>query len=205
MGGGGGDTTPVYYNGNLYVRGILDMTLGNKVLLALSAATGQQSTAFHDTDFTYSNRESAPAFSNGRGYIADFGHNVLEEFDPLSGAVGWTKSLTGDSFASNPIIINGDVFEGISSGKVEEFDGVTGNLIGSINVGNAINMPGGFGGSGFITAFGAGERGNHELFTRPRARYVRIVLSAGANSSTPMRRRIEGSGKLQCGYSAVVR
>ncbi len=132
--GGGGKTT-VYYNGNVYVRDVDDPSLPPNMLL-LNSTTGQRSTAFNSAAFS---NPTAPAFANGRGYVRA-GSGLLE-FDPISGAVGWSQSLPGDSFVTAPIVINGDVFEGTASGHLYEFDGSNGHLITTINVGTGINGP----------------------------------------------------------------
>ncbi len=152
---GGGGKTAVYYNGNLYVRGVFDQTLPDKNLLLLNATTGQPLTTFQDA----LSNPTAPAFSNGRGYIED-GNGLLDEFNASSGAVGWSLSSPGganDPFVAAPIIINGDVFEGTAGGHVYEFNGISGNLLGMINVGSGIDGPDEQNVSAPLTGLGAGD------------------------------------------------
>jgi outer membrane protein assembly factor BamB len=153
--GGGGKTT-VYYNGNIYVRGIYDSSLANQNVLLLSASTGQASTTFNDSSFS---SPTAPAFANSRGYIKA-GSGLLDEFDPSSGSVGWSRSSpdgTSDPFVTAPILINGDVFEGTGDGLLYEYDGVSGNLLDTINIGNGIDGPDEQNVSQPLTGLGAGD------------------------------------------------
>jgi len=129
---GGGGKTPVYYNGKLYVRDFSGLT-------AFSAANGTQVAAFNPAFGAV----TAPAFSNGVGYItADTSNgNVLDAFDPATGAVLWSKSLGGNgTFTAAPLVINNIVFAASSLGNVYEFD-ASGNSVGMFNVGNGINGP----------------------------------------------------------------
>lgn len=129
---GGGGKTPVYYNGNLYVRDFGGLT-------AFNAADGTQVAAFNPAF----SAATAPAFSNGVGYITAGGSsgNVLDAFDASTGAVLWSKSLGGNAtFTSAPLVINNIVFAASSLGNVYEFD-ASGNPVGTFNVGNGINGP----------------------------------------------------------------
>lgn len=128
---GGGGSTPVYYNGNLYTRNFGAFT-------AFNAATGAQLATFNPAFGT----TTAPAFSNGVGYITASTSNgkFLDAFDPSTGAVLWSKSAANGIFATAPLVINNIVFAGSSTGYVYEYD-ASGNLVGSFNVGNGINFP----------------------------------------------------------------
>ncbi len=130
-GEGGGGRTPVLYNGNLYVRDFGRLT-------AFNAANGAQAAAFNPTFYA----ATAPAFSNGVGYITagNFNANVLDAFDPSTGAVVWSESAANGTFVSAPLVINNIVFAASSTGNVYEFD-ASGNLVGTFNVGNGINGP----------------------------------------------------------------
>jgi outer membrane protein assembly factor BamB len=132
---GGGGRTPVYYNGNVYVR---DPTF--HIFGAFDATTGTQLAAFSPSF----SPTSVPAFSNGIGYVpatTSSNANALEAFDPVTGAVIWSHSLGGDNFVSAPIVINNIVFEATSSGNIYEFDGANGQQIGVTNVGQGIAGP----------------------------------------------------------------
>lgn len=136
---GGGGKTAVYYNGNLYVRGVFASSLPDKNMLLLNATTGAVSTTFHDS----LSNPTAPAFANGMGYV-EAGNGVLDELNASSGVVGWSVSSPGgmsDPFVTAPTIINGNVFEGTSSGELYEFNGASGSLLDTINVGADIDGP----------------------------------------------------------------
>ena len=129
---GGGGKTPVYYNGNLYVRDFGGLT-------AFNAANGTQVAAFNPAF----SAATAPAFSNGVGYVTagTSNGNVLDAFNPSTGVLLWSKSLGGNgNFTSAPLVINNIVFAASSLGNVYEFD-AGGNPVGTFNVGNAINGP----------------------------------------------------------------
>ncbi len=73
------------------------------------------------------------------------GASVLEEFDPTTGAVGWSDTAPGgrfvNPFVTAPTLINGEVFEGDHDGNVYEFNGLNGQLIQMVNVGGSIVKP----------------------------------------------------------------
>ena len=76
-----------------------------------------------------------PAFSGSTGYFLT--GSILKARDAYSGAVRW--SFTGDgTLSSAPIVVNGYVYIGSSSGKVYALDGSTGANVWTGNLGAAV-------------------------------------------------------------------
>jgi outer membrane protein assembly factor BamB len=126
---GGGGSTPVLFDGRLYVR-----DFGGTNLM-LDAPTGAVLS-------TFSAASSPPAFSGSRGFFLtgtfDTGF-TLEARDAYTGAVQW--SFTGDgTLRSAPIINNGYVYIGSGSGKVYALDASTGANVWTGNLGAAVQL-----------------------------------------------------------------
>jgi outer membrane protein assembly factor BamB len=178
---GAGGATAVYYNGNLYVRDIFDYfhNLPNDNMLLLNGATGQPSTTFNDSAFASA---TAPAFFNSRGYLEAGG--TLNEFDPVSGSVGWSQSAAaGDSFVTAPILVNGVVFEGTAMGYLYEFVGLSGSLLNVLNVGTSLRQTdgplAGLGAGDGLLVVPAGNTLNVYSVTTPEPSAVDLLLAAG--------------------------
>ena len=107
---GGGGATPVLYNGLLYVR---DWSKSNghdgDILDALKGSY----VGFFDADF-------APAFYDGTAFYVQSGN--LNAVDTTTGTTVWTAvPPTGDSYSTPPIVVNGVVYVGTSSGKLRGY------------------------------------------------------------------------------------
>lgn len=122
---GGGGKTVVYSNNRVYARNV-GVPGTNHVL---DAGTGGGVGTFSSV--------SAPAFSGSTGFFLSGG--TLQAADG-SGAVLW--SFAGDGgLDTAPIVVNGDVYEGSSSGMLYAVDANTGQSVWSTNVGAGILAP----------------------------------------------------------------
>ena len=120
---GGGGATPVLFGGRLYEGG----SLTEKRML--DAPTGAVLGTFPPGP--------PPAFSGSTGYFLT--GSILKARDAYSGAVRW--SFTGDgTLSSAPIVNNGYVYIGSSSGKVYALDGSTGANVWTGNLGAAVQV-----------------------------------------------------------------
>ena len=152
-GGNAGGGTPAYYNGSLFVRYLIG---GTNQMAAINATTGQVTATFLSKPPGSLGYPTIPAFSSGLGYVNAWG--TLESFNPMTGAVVWSRTITQDPFVTAPMTINGIVFEGTTSGLVYEFNGATGALLGSIKVGTQIFGPDEQNSTGQpLTGLGAGD------------------------------------------------
>lgn len=101
--GGGGDTA-VVYNGLVYVRDALFYSTNG---LTLNATTGALVGGF--------NSQYAPAFSGTTALYTE--PTTVSAVDLTTGGTLWTASVTGsESFTCSPIVVNGIVFTGTSTG-----------------------------------------------------------------------------------------
>lgn len=133
---GGGGKTPVYYNGKLYVREVFVPNFDNNNILILDADSGAVTGKFESGYFT---TPTAPAFYKDMGYYAAKG--VLKAFNPDNGDILWSRQLDSGSFVTAPIVINGVVYEGTKSGVLYGLDGITGETLTTVNVGDPIFGP----------------------------------------------------------------
>ena len=118
---GGGGSTPVLFGGRLHVGDSL------REKLMFDAPTGAVLGTFPPGP--------PPAFSGSTGFFLT--GSILRARDAYSGAVRW--SFTGDStLISAPIVNNGYVYIGSSSGKVYALDGSTGANVWTGNLGAAV-------------------------------------------------------------------
>jgi hypothetical protein len=121
---GGGGKTPAYANGSLYVR---DPIAGN---LVLDGSTGAVLGSFA--------AGPVPAFTGGAGFFLS-GSGLSAE-NVATSAVLW--SFTGDgALDSAPVVANGYVYEGSSSGNLYALNSQSGQQVWSANVGSAITAP----------------------------------------------------------------
>jgi len=117
----GAAATPVVFGGRLY----LGDTLTPKLMY--DAATGAPLGSFPPGP--------PPAFSGSTGFFLT--GSILKARDAYSGAVRW--SFTGDgTLNSAPIVVNGYVYIGSSSGKVYALDGSTGANVWTGNLGAVV-------------------------------------------------------------------
>jgi outer membrane protein assembly factor BamB len=118
---GGGGSTPVFFGGRLYEGDSLTEKL------MFDAPTGAVLGTFP--------AGPPPAFSGSTGFFLT--GSILKARDAYSGAVRWT--FTGDStLISAPIVDNGYVYIGSSSGKVYALDASTGANVWTGNLGAAV-------------------------------------------------------------------
>jgi outer membrane protein assembly factor BamB len=118
---GGGGSTPVLFGGRLYEG---DSLTEKKMF---DAPTGAVLGTFPPGP--------PPAFSGSTGFFLT--GSILRARDAYSGAVRW--SFTGDgTLISAPIVDNGYVYIGSSSGKVYALDGSTGVNVWTGNLGAAV-------------------------------------------------------------------
>ncbi|HZI48275.1 MAG TPA: PQQ-binding-like beta-propeller repeat protein, partial [Pyrinomonadaceae bacterium] len=160
---GGGGSTPVFYNGRVYIR---DSVLANVVLdSGIGLAVAEFSAG------------PAPAFHGSTGFYLNV--STLEARDILSDAVKW--SFTGDgNLSSAPIVVNGVVYIGSTSGKLYALDESTGTNVWTGTVGAPVNRPDERNISVPLTGLGAGEG----LIVVPASNLV--VAYQGAAASTPV-------------------
>src|SRR5438132_10996709 len=106
---GGGGKTAALYNGKLYVR---DALVGNTILDVASGATLGSFSA-----------TAAPAFTGSTGFFLN--GSTLQAVNLSTNAVLW--SFTGDgTLTTAPIVVNGNVYIGASSGNTYAVDAGTG-------------------------------------------------------------------------------
>ncbi|HEX5703009.1 MAG TPA: PQQ-binding-like beta-propeller repeat protein [Pyrinomonadaceae bacterium] len=118
---GGGGSTPVFFGGRLHVGDSLSPKL------MFDAPTGAVLGTFP--------AGPPPAFSGSTGFFLS--GSILRARDAYSGAIRW--SFTGDgTLISAPIVVNGYVYIGSSSGKVYALDGNTGANVWTGNLGAAV-------------------------------------------------------------------
>lgn len=121
---GGGGRTSVLFGGRLYVR---DNVTGN---LMLDAQTGAVLGGF--------SAGPAPAFNGSTGFFLS--GTTLEARDVVSGAVQW--SFTGDgTLSSAPIVDNGYVYIGSTSGNLYALDAKTGANVWTGTLGAEVRTP----------------------------------------------------------------
>lgn len=138
---GGGGRTAAYANGLLYMR---DWT--NPLGLVFDGAAGTQVGTFTATPI--------PAFSTQTGFFQSAG--TLRGIDLGTHNVLW--SFAGDGMlVSAPIVIDGVVIVGSSSGNVYAVDATTGSQTWSGSAGASIEAPDEQNVSQPLTGFGAGE------------------------------------------------
>jgi outer membrane protein assembly factor BamB len=136
---GGGGATPVLYGGRLWAR---DSVTGN---LVLDAATGDSIASF--------SASAIPAFAGNRGFFQV--GSMLQALDVDTRALLWT--FAGDGMlVSAPLVVNGVVYVGSSSGQLYGVDPATGARVWSDLVPWGISSPGDFNVVQPVTGMGAG-------------------------------------------------
>src|SRR2546425_607090 len=121
---GGGGKTASLYNSKLYVR---DAIVGNTVL---DAATGANVGTFNAT--------TAPAFNGSTGFFLI--GSTLQAVNLSTNSVLW--SFAGDgTLTTAPIVVNGNVYIGASSGNVYAVDAGTGAQTWSGHLSSPISAP----------------------------------------------------------------
>jgi outer membrane protein assembly factor BamB len=136
---GGGGRTPVVANGRVWIR-------DHGSPLVLDAETGALVNAFASV--------RAPAVTSTRAYMIDGGTLKAKNADSLLPL--W--SFTGDTpLTSAPIVVNGYVYVGSTSGRLYALDEVTGTPVWSTDVGAPILPPDEHNVSEPVTGLGAGN------------------------------------------------
>jgi outer membrane protein assembly factor BamB len=138
---GGGGRTPVYYDGDLYVRN----TDENLVSPVLSAATGAQLGTL--------TAQMPPAFDNSLEFTVT--HGTLAAIDTSTGTELWSQTADG-TLDTAPIVVGGNVYVGGTSGLLVSYDEYSGAETWSTNVGNPILDPAEWE-VGPLQAMGAGD------------------------------------------------
>ena len=125
---GGGGNTPVLYGHSLYVRDSILVQNYNGITI----------NALDGTVLGYFNADFSPSFWKSTGYFIHT--NVLSAISLQTGFTLWTASPTsGDTYSSAPIVVNGIVFVGTSSGNVIAYRGKDGLQLASVNLGHPIS------------------------------------------------------------------
>ena len=162
---GGGGKTPVLNGNSLYVRNE-GVPGANDIL---DTSTGNWTGGFK--------AGPAPAFSGTTGFFLNGG--TLMAMNP-NGVMLW--SFAGDGgLDTAPIVVNGDVYVGSSSGALYAVDGSTGHSVWSDNVGTAIQAPDEQN-AATLTGLGAGE--GHLIV--PAGSTVTTYTPASADSTPPV-------------------
>ncbi len=141
--GGGGDTV-AYSNNTVYARGIFDVSNSTTSNMSFDAATGKQIGVFK--------AGVIPAFSSTTGYFLYSGQ--LSAVDQTSGVTNWTFNGDG-KLASAPLVIDGDVIIGSTTGNVYALSG-SGALLWTGTAGGAIAPPDEHNDQ-LLTGFGVGD------------------------------------------------
>ncbi|HSE17921.1 MAG TPA: PQQ-binding-like beta-propeller repeat protein [Pyrinomonadaceae bacterium] len=143
---GGGGTTPVLYNGRLYVRDIL----GDAIF---DSDTGQIIGSF--------NAKNPPVFSGNRGFFLNGPHvlgtfGTLQARDVNTNSVLW--SFNGDGFLQSAVLVVNDyVYVGSSQGNLYAVNAAAGQQAWVTNTGDSIPYVDDFNLSQPLTGFAAGE------------------------------------------------
>ena len=126
---GGGGATPVLYNGLLFVRDWAMDYGHNGVVLN---ATSGQIVGYFDADF-------APAVANKTAFVVQ--SSGIKAVAIPSGNTIWTATPTNGSYSTPPIVVNGVVYVGTSSGYLLGYVWKSGKAVVSMNMGYPISAP----------------------------------------------------------------
>ena len=122
---GGGGSTTVLYGNRLYAR----EGDGSYMLSAvLNANTGEEMNSL--------GADLPPAFSGSTGFFYRYGSSTLQARDVASSFLKW--SFQGDALISAPIVVNGYVYIGSSSGKLYSLNASTGANVWTGSLGSGI-------------------------------------------------------------------
>jgi hypothetical protein len=138
--GGGGKTT-VFYNNKVYGRGLWSDNI------IFDSQTGKPTGTFPSGSW----QNFTPAFYNGIGFFSHEG--ILEARDLATNAQLWSLNK---GFITAPLVINGNVFVGTSSGNLFSYAGNSGTQLWQGSAGNTIGVSG-ENDPNLITGLGAGE------------------------------------------------
>jgi len=124
---GGGGATMALYRGRLYVRDTYNYQTNS---IILRASDGTMVGGFNTTFI--------PAFLNGAGFYTL--SSSLSAVNLKNGNAIWTaQPPSGDSYASPPIVVNGNVYVGSANGLLLGYKGSDGTQVASVSVGAAIS------------------------------------------------------------------
>ncbi|MGA2019724.1 MAG: PQQ-binding-like beta-propeller repeat protein [Candidatus Sulfotelmatobacter sp.] len=125
--GGGGETVAVY-DGLVYVRDLLDNYPTDGI--TLSASTGGVVGGF--------NSEYMPAFLGKTAFYTEA--DTLTAVNLSTGDTLWTAvASAGETYSCSPIVVNGVVYTGTSTGNLIGYRSATGKQVVSMNVGETIS------------------------------------------------------------------
>jgi outer membrane protein assembly factor BamB len=153
---GGGGATMALYRGLLYVRNTYNYST-NSILL--DAADGDMVGGFNTTFI--------PAFLNDTAFYTD--SNTITAVDIKTGNTIWTASPSnGDSYASPPIVVNGNVYVGTAAGNLLAYKSKDGTVVASVAVGAPISA---YDGESFASPL-AGLSAAQGMIVVPASTYV---------------------------------
>src|SRR5271157_5668162 len=187
--GGGGESAAVY-KGLVYVRDVYDYPTDG---ISLSAANGLFIGGF--------NSQYSPAFWQNTAFYTE--PDALTAVDLSSGQTLWTAlPKAGENYSCAPIVVNGVVYAGTSSGNLYGVASDTGNNMFSLNLGQPISC------SGYFSTPLAGMSAGDGLLVVPAGSEV-VALQFGAWQFVPVppcrlvdtRPQDGGSGPIQGGTS----
>jgi outer membrane protein assembly factor BamB len=140
---GGGGSTPVYYDGFLFVE---DSASSQYNGLIFTASKGKIVGKF--------NAYFTPAFANYRGFFITAYGATLQSADIPSMRPTWSVTLSGDRYVTPPLIVGGTVYVETASGELLGYGSKTGQREVEVNLGTYGNYRGLSVGLGY---------GSHEL------------------------------------------
>jgi outer membrane protein assembly factor BamB len=125
---GGGGETAVVYDGLVYVRDLIDNYPTDGI--TLNAATGALVGGF--------NSQYMPAFHGTTAFYTEA--DTLTAVSLTSGETLWTAvASAGETYSCSPLVVNGVVYTGTSTGNVIGYAGKSGKQVVSMNVGSSIS------------------------------------------------------------------
>lgn len=125
--GGGGETAAVYA-GLVYVRNVFDYYSTDGI--TLSAATGALVGGF--------NSLYMPAFLGKTAFYTEA--DTLTAVSLSTGSTLWTAvASAGETYSCSPVVVNGVVYTGTSTGKLIGYGNTTGKKIVSMQIGSTIS------------------------------------------------------------------
>jgi outer membrane protein assembly factor BamB len=125
---GGGGETAVVYQGLVYVRDVFNYYLTDGI--TLSTANGLFMGGF--------NSKYSPVFWRGSAFYTE--PDTLTAVDVASSRTLWTDvAHAGENYSCAPILVNGVVYAGTSSGNLYGYASDTGNNMFSLNLGQPIS------------------------------------------------------------------
>jgi outer membrane protein assembly factor BamB len=125
---GGGGETAVAYQGLVYVRDLLRNYSTDGI--TLNATTGALVGGF--------NSLFMPAFLGASAFYTE--QNTVTAVNLTSGKTRWTAvAAAGETYSCSPIVVNGVVYTGTSSGNLIGYQSGNGKKVVSMNLGQAIS------------------------------------------------------------------